>query len=1578
MAVTDELIIKIRVKAKQGAKEVQDATDKVKELGKAAKETSDVVGSSGNIINASLGKIAAGAAGIFAGWKATETVVAGVKASLDAFMQFETALVGVGKTTDISGQDLQNLGDSFQKLSERIPVSAVELANIGQAAGALGVRGAENITNFTETIAKLASATNLGSEEAAMSLKRILDVTGEGIDNVDEFASVLVALGNNFATTEKEITATATELGKAIGIFGATSAEVAGLSAAMAALGVQSALGSSVVGKSFREIDSAIRMGGEKLEQLQKITGQTGDQLKKTFETEPVKVFQSFLAGLNKIQQSGGSVTLALEKMNLSGDEINKTLPIMASRFDLVTQAVDMANKEFSNATALNQEADKAFDTTAAKLEMMKNAAVNLASDLGQFLAPAFNSIIDIITKGIKYLQGFVEGLNNFSSALKRMSFKDILSGVFEFQKLNGEIEQLTKKRNQIFEAIEALKQFGPSDSNLKKFLKLREIFGNTSEATEYLNLNQQELEGRFKQVADQILQMTGKTDNLTNRLLNFNSTVKQSTNALDKLAGKKGPPPIKTEVNTEAVQKAKKQIDEMLKYEQQILQYRGQKKTFGDDEITQMRQKLGYDIEQLDVLVRKIQADDKLTAVQRQQLIAQVEQLKNDKKQQEYLDEQAYAQEVVKRLIEEKIALAQKIEDFNTSEEQQIKNKYTAEKRILSVRQQELEKYKDIHDVSIQVIDSMKTMLDILMKEELFELRIKVLPEFGQDVARSTKSFLSAVNTGIGEFNNIFQTFIPQIPQHIRNNLSLAVGDFVSSIEGMFRQGAGLFGEGLSYLFTGFGDDIDKLGGYLQKNWGVPVDAMVKEFKSFASFASSIPEDLIKMFTPESNPTAPAKPFVEEDLPAGGQPQDKSMYAGIAESLKAGFNYGKELLNDAWDSLKSVFSFWSDITKKIFDKLPSFDKIAKDLGPIFQGVGTVIGKSVGFIADVAMKMFDPEFIQALADKLASFVEKLPQALVNAFQSLINAITKVIEKLPEIVTKLVDAMNVLLQKILDQLPTLVEKLFEAFGNIINRLPDLFGRIFDALPGILNTFLSNLPELIEKVFKSFATVIAQFIKAVPEILKTIFDNLPDIIKSIIIGLIDAMGIIAAAFIDWFVSGGAEQIIGSLIRAVPKLIVAIVNGIVNGLKKALSKIFGGFKVPDALGKLPQQFKDGVNNLAKSATQEAGQIFRVLDMKAVARGQNAAADIKNAANEANKRLGDSFKGLIAALVGAWRWIYDNIIQPLIDGIVGGWRWIYDNIITPIINGLNNFLTGFGEFITFLVNFVKDFGVMIDETFRGFIDLIGTILEAARVALESGFAWISENIIKPLGEIGQKGFTWVKENIIDKIANFKWPSFPDLSNLLSFKWPSLPALTNFTNFKWASLPALTDFTNFKWPALPKISLPDPGIQSYRDKFYNLGNDIWNGLFAGLDSFDWGKLIPGVGGGGGGGGGGVLGKVFGSTGGLATPTGFKYFAEGGPARGTDTIPAMLTPGEYVINRDAVSSLGLGTLRQLNRGQMPTGDTTVNNFQISVDISFDGMPDENFVKNKIVPQIKSEMKKASLKGELLVSKRGVF
>jgi TP901 family phage tail tape measure protein len=80
-----------------------------------------------------------------------------------------------------------------------------------------------------------------------------------------------------------------------------------------------------------------------------------------------------------------------------------------------------------------------------------------------------------------------------------------------------------------------------------------------------------------------------------------------------------------------------------------------------------------------------------------------------------------------------------------------------------------------------------------------------------------------------------------------------------------------------------------------------------------------------------------------------------------------------------------------------------------------------------------------------------------------------------------------------------------------------------------------------------------------------------------------------------------------------------------------------------------------------------------------------------------------------------------------------------------------------------------------------------------------------------------------------------------------------------------------------------------------------------------------------------------------------------KYFAVGGYARGTDTVPAMLTPGEFVMSRYAVQSHGIDKMQAMNNGSS-VGDS-VYNYSISVNVKSDANPDD--IARVVMTQIRN-------------------
>jgi len=99
-------------------------------------------------------------------------------------------------------------------------------------------------------------------------------------------------------------------------------------------------------------------------------------------------------------------------------------------------------------------------------------------------------------------------------------------------------------------------------------------------------------------------------------------------------------------------------------------------------------------------------------------------------------------------------------------------------------------------------------------------------------------------------------------------------------------------------------------------------------------------------------------------------------------------------------------------------------------------------------------------------------------------------------------------------------------------------------------------------------------------------------------------------------------------------------------------------------------------------------------------------------------------------------------------------------------------------------------------------------------------------------------------------------------------------------------------------------------------------------------------------------GGGGGTNHQYLSSGGLIKP---RYFAVGGNVRGTDSVPAMLTPGEFVMSKYAVQTHGTSAMKAINNGNS-IGDS-VYNYSISVNVKSDANPDE--IARSVMAQVRN-------------------
>lgn len=336
--------------------------------------------------------------------KIKEALVACVDASKD----FESAMAGVKKTTDLTDDELAAMGDEFKRLSTEMPITAVGLAGIAESAGQLGIQK-DRLVEFTITMANLGVATNLTSEEAATLLARFANVTGMDPSKYENLGSVVVDLGNNFATTESEIINMGQRLSSAGRLAGLTEPQIMALAASMSSVGIEAEAGGTTMTKSLTDIEKAVESGGKKLETFASIAGMSASGFAETWKNAPIEAVQAFLSGLGKLDEQGESATTVLEELGISSIRQSNTLKSLSLASDMLSRAVNTANNAWNENNALAKEAATRYETTESKFQMFQNSVDNLKIAVGDQLNPALGDLAEKGTDALNWAADFVE-----------------------------------------------------------------------------------------------------------------------------------------------------------------------------------------------------------------------------------------------------------------------------------------------------------------------------------------------------------------------------------------------------------------------------------------------------------------------------------------------------------------------------------------------------------------------------------------------------------------------------------------------------------------------------------------------------------------------------------------------------------------------------------------------------------------------------------------------------------------------------------------------------------------------------------------------------------------------------------------------------------------------------------------------------------------------------------------------------------------------------------------------------------------------------------------------------------------
>lgn len=359
----------------------------------------------------------------------TLPIAAAGTATMAAAIDIDTALTGVRKTVDGTEEQYEALKQAAIDFSQTNAVPASQILDI-QALGAQLGFAIDELGEFGEVVSGLDIATNMDAETAATEMAQFANITKMSHEEIRNYGSAIVGLGNNYATTESDISSMAMRIAAAGTQVHMSEADILGLATALSSMGVEAEAGGTAISTIMAQIDKDIAMSGSVMEgtsnltqkEAEKVTGaletwastagMTAREFSDAWKTDPVQALSALLSNMESATAEGGNMSVMLQELGIDSIRQTDVMKRLAGNSQFVADAVATANGEWSKNTALQAEVDNRNQSLAARLEIVKNRAIAMAE---QFGGPLADALLDSVEAAEPLIEALADGAQAFA-----------------------------------------------------------------------------------------------------------------------------------------------------------------------------------------------------------------------------------------------------------------------------------------------------------------------------------------------------------------------------------------------------------------------------------------------------------------------------------------------------------------------------------------------------------------------------------------------------------------------------------------------------------------------------------------------------------------------------------------------------------------------------------------------------------------------------------------------------------------------------------------------------------------------------------------------------------------------------------------------------------------------------------------------------------------------------------------------------------------------------------------------------------------------------------------------------------
>jgi len=320
------------------------------------------------------------------------------KKIIQATAQFEDAQLELRKTSGMTREEIDKFSNRMKNMASTMPTSTTGLLEIAAAAARLGIQGSDNLAAFSETVIKMATATQYTEEQASLDFAKIANVMKLPYSEIGRLGSAMNELANTTTATAPIIGDFTRRVAGAGSTLGLTIPQLTAMGATLDSLGVTTQVAGTAMSNFFTKMLTKAKTFADQ-------AGMEMEEWNHLVEVDAWEALQKWLSAMDQMKPIERAQ--ALGELGMEGARMTDVLMKLSGAQEQLNVNLATSQKAFEENTSLEKEYQIALEGLSAQWSIFTGNVTNLAITIGAKLSPALKEImkgLNVLIDGLQFL----------------------------------------------------------------------------------------------------------------------------------------------------------------------------------------------------------------------------------------------------------------------------------------------------------------------------------------------------------------------------------------------------------------------------------------------------------------------------------------------------------------------------------------------------------------------------------------------------------------------------------------------------------------------------------------------------------------------------------------------------------------------------------------------------------------------------------------------------------------------------------------------------------------------------------------------------------------------------------------------------------------------------------------------------------------------------------------------------------------------------------------------------------------------------------------------------------------------